>query len=99
MAESYIKLRATWNDIERDANEGLSEYYFIKYCKAVNPNIKEDELGLYEVMIRHNEIGNRTIERNSPYTISSLEKVLSKFVKKYEKEQELLKEDEEYPDI
>ena len=50
-------------------------------------------------MIRHNEIGNRTIERSSPYTISSLEKTLSKFVKEYEKEQELIKEDEEYPDI
>lgn len=100
MAESWIKIRATANEMNKNFyNQDLSEFYFIKYFKGKNYDGKDDVPIVFETMIRHNEIGNRTIERSSPYTFETLEKTLAEKVKEYEQEQIIVKENEEYLDI
>ena len=65
-----------------------------KYCEG-----KEDVPIVFETLIRHNEIGDRSIERSSPYTLDTLEKTLKEKIKEYEQEQMITKDDEEYTDI
>ena len=100
MGESRIKIIATVNEINKHFKECPSEYFYIKsFNGEKNYNGNDNEIITFETLIRHNEIGNRTIERSSPYTISSLEEKMSKLVNEYKKEEALSKEDEEYPDI
>ena len=96
MAESWIKIRATLNEMNKNFDDqDLSEYYFIKWFKALNYKGKDDMPIVFETMIRHNEIGNRNIERSSPYTFATLEKTLFEKVKEYEQEQTLTTEEYE----
>lgn len=100
MAESRIKIRATTNEINKNFNETPSKYYNIKYFKGEKYCKGKDDVPIvFETLIRHNEIGNRSIERSSPYTLDTLEKTLEKKVKDYEKEQMITKDDNEYTDI
>ena len=87
MAESWIKIRATVNEIHRNFENCPSKLYYIKYYDGTkdykgNP----DEKILFNALIRHNEIGNRKLERSQPYTLDTLEKNLTKKVKEYNAE-------------
>lgn len=100
MAESRIKIRATANEINKNFNETPSKYYNIKYFKGEKYCEGKDDVPIvFETLIRHNEIGNRSIERSSPYTLDTLEKTLEEKVKQYEKEQMITKDDNEYTNI
>lgn len=99
MAESWIKIKASVNEIHKHFEECLSSSFNIKYYNSKYNGIQHykgnnDAIITFEALIRHNEIGNRTIERNLPYTIDSLEKTLTEKIKEYEKEK---KKKEEYP--
>ncbi len=91
MAESWIKIRASINQIHKHLEECPSQLFNIKCYKSEYGGTQhykgnDDEIITFEVSIRHNEIGNRTIERSSPYTLDSLEKTIVEKVKEYEKE-------------
>lgn len=88
MAESRIKIKSTVNEISKNFNENPSKYFYIKYYNGEkNYKGNDDEEIVFDVLIRHNEIGKRNIERKQPYTIETLEQVLSKKVKEYELEE------------
>ena len=96
MAESWIKIKASINEIHKHFEECPSSLFYIKYYNSEYNGVQhykgnDDAIITFEALIRHNEIGNRTIERNTPYTLDSLEKALTKKVKEYEKE--------EYPEL
>ena len=100
MAESRIKIRATTNEMNKNFNENPSKYYYVKYFNGEKYYKGKDNVPIvFETLIRHNEIGNRSIERSAPYTFETLEKTLEEKVKEYEQEQALTKEDDEYTDI
>lgn len=86
--ESYIKIKTSANRMNDEFSKSKSLYYYIKYFDG-HDNYKGDnqEEIVFECMIRHNEIGNRTIERSAPYTFETLEKTLEKKCKEYEEEQ------------
>lgn len=94
MSESRIKIKASVNEIYKHFKESPSKYFYIrhyngdKYYKG-----NDNELIIFEARIRHNEIGNRSIERSNPYTLVTLEKILSEKVKEFEKEQENYKKE------
>ena len=97
MAESIIKIQATTNEMNKNFYETPSKYYYIKYFNGEKNYKGKDNIPIvFETLIRHNEIGNRSIERNTLYTFESLEKILEEKVKEYEREQALTKEDGEY---
>ena len=91
MAESWIKIKASVNEIQKHLEQSPSQLFNIKCYKSEYGGVQHykgnnDEIITFEVSIRYNEIGNRTIERSSPYTLDSLEKTISEKVKEYEKE-------------
>jgi len=89
MAESRVKIRATANEINKHFKDCPSEYFYIKYFNGEkNYTGDDDKVIVFETLIRHNEIGGRNIERSSPYTLQSLEKILKEKCEEYEKEQE-----------
>ena len=89
MAESRVKIRATANEINKHFKECPSEYFYIKYFNGEKYYTGDDDkVIVFETLIRHNEIGGRNIERSSPYTLQTLEKILKEKVEEYEKEQE-----------
>lgn len=93
MAESWIKIKASVNEIHKHFEQCPSPLFHIKYFTSNYNGIQhykgnDDTIIGFEVLVRHNEIGNRTIERSSPYTLNSLEKTISEKVKEYEKENE-----------
>lgn len=91
MAESKIKIKATTNEMIETFDTCPSKYYNIRhYDGSANYNGDDEEIIIFDVTIRHNEIGNTSIERKQPYTFDSLEKVLLKKVKEYENESELV---------
>lgn len=84
MAESDIKIRASYNEMMKKFNE-YCDYYQIKYCDCEKTYKGSDEEPIiFEVLLRHDEIGNKSIERGAPYTFKSLEKTLEKYIKEYE---------------
>lgn len=87
MAESDVKIRASHNEMLKEFNESPSKYYYVKYFNG-EKNYKgdDDEQIVFDAHLRHNEIGNRSIERSNPYTFKSLEETIEKYVKEYEKE-------------
>lgn len=87
MAESDVKIRASHNEMLKEFNESSSKYYYVKYFNG-EKNYKgdDDEQIVFDAHLRHNEIGNRSIERSNPYTFKSLEETIEKYVKEYEKE-------------
>ena len=100
MAESRIKIKASVNEIYRHFKKCPSQLFYIKYYNSEFNGVQhykenDNEAILFEVLIRHNEIGKRTLERKQPYTLSSLEKKLSDLVKEYEQEQKISKEKNE----
>lgn len=101
MAESWIKIRASVNEIYNHFEKSPSELFYIKWYNSEYNNIQhykgnDEEVITFEALIRHNEIGNRTIERSAPYTLDSIEKTLTKKVKEYEEEK---KRKEIYPEL
>lgn len=91
MAESWIKIKASANEIQKHLEQSPSQLFNIKCYKSEYGDVQHykgnnDEIISFEVLIRHNEIGNRTIERSLPYTLDSLERTLAQQVKEYEKE-------------
>ncbi|MBO5183372.1 MAG: hypothetical protein J6B64_03125 [Bacilli bacterium] len=83
--ESLIKIRSSLNKMNNEFENGNSPYYYIKYydgSKMYKNN--DDEVIIFECLIRHNEIGEKTIERSTPYTFKSLESTLEKLCKEYE---------------
>ena len=87
MAESRVKIKASANEINKHFNENPSPYFNIKYFNGEKYYTGDDEkIITFETLIRHNEIGERSIERSSPYTLKSLEKNLKEKVEEYEKE-------------
>lgn len=96
MAESIIKIKATVNEMNKQFKDCPSHYYYIKYFNGEkNYKGKDDEPIVFEVRIRHNEIGGKNIERTHPYTFETLEKTLSKKVREFEQEQKINKEIDE----
>lgn len=86
--ESYIKIKASTNKMNEEFKNGCSPYYYVKYFNGKeNYNGNDDEEIIFNCLIRHNEIGNRNIERSAPYTFKSLEEVLEKKCKEFEEEQ------------
>lgn len=86
--ESRIKIKTSLNKMESKFNNSNSPYYYIKYYDgSENYNNDDNELIVFNCLIRHNEIGERTIERPSPYTFETLESILEKKCKEYENEQ------------
>lgn len=87
MAESNIKIKASVNEMDKKLRNSGSEYYFIKhYRESKYYKGNDDEPIVFEVDIRHNEIGKRSIERKQPYTFATLEQILAAKVAEYEKE-------------
>lgn len=87
MAECYVKIKASLDEMVKNFNEVPSKYYNVKYYNGEkNYNGNNEEKIIFEVLLRHNEIGNRSIKRSSPYTFETLEKKLEKCVKEYEEE-------------
>ena len=87
MSESRIKIKASVDEIYKHYKESPSKYFYIRHYngdKYYKGNDKE--LIIFEALIRHNEIGNRSIERGTPYTLNTLEKTLSEKVKEFEQE-------------
>ena len=87
MAESYVKIKTTLNDMKREFNNSSYKYYSVKYYKGKEYcNVADDEETVFDVHLKHDQIGNRSIERGSPYTFDTLEKTLEKYVKEYKEE-------------
>lgn len=87
--ESHIKIRASLNRMKQEFSKGNSPYYFIKYYNGTKDYKNNDnEPIIFECLIRHNEIGNRKIERSTPYTFETLESTLERKCKEYEEEQQ-----------
>ena len=87
MAESYVKIKTTLNDMKREFYNSSYRYYSVKYYKGKeNCNVADDEETVFDVHLKHDQIGNRSIERGSPYTFDTLEKTLEKYVKEYKEE-------------
>lgn len=91
--ESYVKIKSSLNEMEQKFNKSNSIYYCVKYYDGTK-NYKNDnnELIVFECLIRHNEIGNRKIERSAPYTFETLESTLKQKCKEYEEEQKFMSE-------
>lgn len=91
--DSYVKIKSSLNKMEQNFNKSNSKYYYIKYYNGTK-NYKNDknEPIVFECLIRHNEIGNRKIERSSPYTFETLESTLKQKCKEYEEEQKEMNE-------
>lgn len=87
--ESRIKIKASLNKMESKFKDSNSPYYFIKYYDGTE-NYKNDDKEeiIFDCLIRHNEIGNRKVERSAPYTFETLESSLKKKCMEYEKELE-----------
>lgn len=87
MAESDVKIKASLNEMIKEFNESPSKYYYVKYYNG-DENYKgnDDEKIVFEALLRHNEIGNRSIKRSSPYTFETLEKTFEKYIKEYQEE-------------
>lgn len=84
MAESHIKIKASANEINKHFEENPSKYF----DGEKNYKNNDNEKIVFKVLIRHNEIGNRSIERSQPYTLKKLEEILAHKVIEYEKELE-----------
>lgn len=94
MAESRLKIKASANEINKHFEENPSKYFNIKWFNGgKNYTGDDNKVIVFETLIRHNEIGNRDIERPQPYTLQTLEKVLKEKVEEYEQE---LKDDVDY---
>ena len=87
--ESRIKIKSSLNTMKSKFKDSNSPYYFIKYYDGAD-NYKNDdnEIIMFDCLIRHNEIGNRRIARTAPYTFETLESTLEEKCKEYEKELE-----------
>lgn len=89
MAESRLRIKASANEINEHFNKCPSELFYIKWFNGEKNYTGDDnKVIVFETLIRHNEIGGRTIERSSPYTLQTLEKTIKEKVEEYEKEQE-----------
>lgn len=87
MAESYIKIKSSYNELKKEMDESKDPYFYIKYFDGDKTYKGDDnEKIIFEVLIRHNEIGNKSVERSAPYTLSTLKKTMEKYVKEYEEE-------------
>lgn len=87
MAESRIKIKASVNEINKHFETNPSKYFYIKWFNGEKNYTGDDNKNIvFETLIRHNEIGNRSIERSSPYTLQSLENTLKENVEEYENE-------------
>lgn len=87
MAESIVKIKASLNEMLKEVEKSESKYYYIKYYNgSKNYTGDDDKAIVFEALLRHNEIGNRSIERNSPYTFETLEKTFEKLVQEYQEE-------------
>jgi len=87
MAESWVKIKASINEIDKNFKNCPSQLYHIKYydsTKEYKGNL--DEKIIFNTLIRHVEIGNRKLERSQSYTLDTLEKNLTEKVKKYNEE-------------
>lgn len=82
--ESYIKIKSSLERMNKEFKESKSSYYHIRYFNG-NDSENEKEI-VFDCLIRHNEIGNRTIERSAPYTFESLEKTLEEKCREYDEE-------------
>lgn len=92
MAESWIKIRATVNEIYKHFEECPSSLFYIKWYSSEYDGIEhykgnDNATITFKVLLRHNEIGNRSIERKSSYTLESVEQTLYEKVKEHIKEQ------------
>ncbi|MCI9038894.1 MAG: hypothetical protein HFJ29_03335 [Clostridia bacterium] len=93
MAESWIKIKASVNEIYKYFKQCPSPLFNIKHYNSRYDGIEhykgnDDAIISFEALVRYNEIGNRTIERSAPYTLNSLEKTIAEKVKEYKKEGE-----------
>lgn len=86
--ESHIKIKSSLIEMDNKFYNSNSPYYFIKnYDGSKNYKDDDNELIVFECLIRHNEIGNRKIERSTPYTFKTLETTLENKCREYEEEQ------------
>lgn len=79
---SYIKIKSLANIMNEDFINVNSPYYYIKYF-----NGDDNKEIIFECLIRHNEIGNKKLQRAMSYTFKTLEKILKKKCKEYADEQ------------
>lgn len=94
MAESWIRIKATYNEIEKDFHECPSDYYYIRNLESEKEyNGNADEPIIFKVFIRHCELGGRKLREDKPYTLKSLNNVLKKMSKEYKNKK--LQEDKE----
>lgn len=85
MAESWIKVKATYNEISKDFKECPSDYYYIRNLESEKEyNGNADEPIIFNVLIRHCELGGKKLRQNKPYILKSLDKVLRKMSKEFE---------------
>lgn len=83
--ESYIKIKSSISQMKNKFNNSDSKYYYIKYYSICNNNVEDNNsIAIFDCLIRHNEIGNKSIERTDPYTFESLEKILKDKCDEYE---------------
>lgn len=83
--ESYIKIRTSYKKLQEEFENGDNKYYFIKFYHRDEPVNDENKSVVFECLIRHNEIGNCSIERNKPYSFEELNQLLETKCKAYEK--------------
>lgn len=91
LTENYVKIKASVNEIYKHFKDCPSHLFYIKSYNSEYNGVQhykgnDDEIISFEALIRHNEIGNRTIDKSYPYTLDSLEKTIAEKVKEYEKE-------------
>ena len=86
MAESRIKIRASAKEMWIHYKEHYDKplFYIEDYASAYDGiehyHGNKNEKIIFTALIKHQEIGERTIERSQPYTLSSLRKTLNKKV-------------------
>ena len=83
--ESDIKIRTSLKRMQEEFKKSDSKYYYIKNYHH-NGKIENDNRSVvFECLIRHNEIGNNSIERGKPYSFEELEKELEIKCEEYAK--------------
>lgn len=83
--ESYVKIKSSLKEMTEKFDNSNSSYYYIKYYDGEdNYKGNDSEEIVFNCLIRHNEIGNQSIEKNKAYTFRTLEATLEEKCRKYE---------------
>lgn len=87
MAESRIKIRATLTEMRNEFNNPKSNYYDIRHYNGIKDYIDEDNI-IFDVLVRHVELGNKKLERKKPYTFTTLKETIENIINDNQKEEE-----------